>query len=371
MKETLNWIHNEQFLDKITWAPFVISKDIDYYDDLCNKYNSLIKNLNAVGADEQSLKIVTKYTNKIREAIRKHYAGYLSTSHIIIKNLLRGVLDNRLAVNNINDSKAFPGTGREIQFFRARLSEKAITFSPKDMLHIPFDQRGKTGNYRFSIPGIPSLYLGNSTYACWLELGCPADYKFNVSPVLLDGTQRILNLAVMTRNLLYLDEGNISRVHCWLKLIVLMIATSYIIEEEKRTFKSEYIVSQSIMLGCKELKLDGIAYFSKRVDDEVFANSAVNLALFTNYKKGQRYSEICKHIKVGDSYNYSLYKQLGDTNKKVKYDNYRIRRTGMIMNIGTYNRQFSYYDTDFCSFDKFLFATWNEKNNINFGNAFS
>lgn len=65
------------------------------------------------------------------------------------------------------------------------------------MLHLPFPMRGKTGNYRFSIPGIPSLYLGNSSYACWLELGRPAEYKFNVSPVVLDGSQKIFNLAVM------------------------------------------------------------------------------------------------------------------------------------------------------------------------------
>ena len=116
-----------------------------------------------------------------------------------------------------------------------------------------------------SIPGIPSLYLGNTSYACWLELGCPAEYKFNVSPVLLDGTQKILNLAVMTRRQFESDDYNLGHIHCWLKLIILMIATSYVIEEKGRIFKSEYIVSQSIMLGCKELGLDGVAYFSKRL----------------------------------------------------------------------------------------------------------
>ena len=67
-----------------------------------------------------------------------------------------------------------------------------------------------------SIPGIPSLYLGNTSYACWLELGCPAEYKFNVSPVLLDGTQKILNLAVMTRRQFELDDYNLDHIHCWL-----------------------------------------------------------------------------------------------------------------------------------------------------------
>ena len=29
-----------------------------------------------------------------------------------------------------------------------------------------------------------------------------------------------------------------------------------------------------------------MAYFSKRVDDEIFANIAINVALFVTYKKG-------------------------------------------------------------------------------------
>ena len=50
-----------------------------------------------------------------------------------------------------------------------------------------------------------------------------------------------------------LDELEESKVHCWLKLLVLMMATSYTVNESGRIFKSEYIVSQSIMLTCAYL----------------------------------------------------------------------------------------------------------------------
>jgi len=370
MGEQLNWILKKDFLDKVLWAPYVIKKDIEYYDDLCKKYRTLYKNADKAGADSESLMIIKRYTDKIREAIRKYYDGKISTSHTIIKNLIAELLDNPLAVNTISSSKAFPGVSREIQFFRARESERVTSFSPKEMLHIPFDLRGKTGNYRFSIPGIPSLYLGNTSYACWIELGCPPEYKFNVSPVLLDGTQRILNLAVMTRKQWILSDCNKETVHCWLKLISLMIATSYVIEEEGRSFKSEYIISQSIMLACKEKELDGVAYFSKRVYDEAFANAAINVALFTKYKKGKKYSEICNHVKVDDSYNYSVYKQLGEIDKKPEYRDFRVlQMLGHANNIGNYKRQFSYENTEFCHFDKFLFATWKDKEKIDYGNA--
>lgn len=42
----------------------------------------------------------------------------------------------------------------------SRLSDDAKAFKAKDMLHLSLSLRGKTGNYRFSIPGIPSLYSG-------------------------------------------------------------------------------------------------------------------------------------------------------------------------------------------------------------------
>lgn len=67
------------------------------------------------------------------------------------------------------------------------------------------------------------------------------EYKFNVAPVVLDGKQKIFNLAVMSRDWSKLNELEEERVHCWLKLLVLMIATSYKVNENGRLFKSEYI----------------------------------------------------------------------------------------------------------------------------------
>lgn len=148
-----------------------------------------------------------------------------------------------------------------------------------------------------------------------------------------------------------------------------MIATSYVIDEPDRKFKSEYIVSQSIMLGCKELNLDGVVYFSKRVDTESLYYPAINVALFTKYKKGKSYSEICKCIKMGDSYNYSMYKQLAIVDRNQTYEDLRVLRMGVPAFIGSKKRPFSYSESEFCHFDKFLFATWKDKESIEFGNA--
>lgn len=365
----LTWV--EKFIVRELYAPYMVEKDEDYYKDLRKKYTLLYETAVKAGADEESLKIIKKYTEKLKESLRLYYNGNISKAHTVIRHLVKGCENNVLDVNTIINSEAFPGIkGTEIQFFRARLSDAATAFKAKDMLHLPLSMRGKTGNYRFSIPGIPSLYLGNSSYACWIELGCPPEYKFNVAPVVLDGNQKIFNLAVMSRSWWGLDELEEAKVHCWLKLVILMMATSYTVEESGRTFKSEYIVSQSIMLACKELGYDGVAYFSKRVSDEIFSYAAINLALFTPYKSNQEYSAVCEHIKIDDSFNYFMYKQLGRINRNHTYE-LRLLRTGIITNIGEYReeRQFQYATTEFCAFDKFLFATWKQKDEIEWGNA--
>lgn len=363
----LTWV--EKIIAKELYAPYVVDKDEDYYKDLENKYRQLFDWAKDAEADSESLAIIKRYSDKIKESIRLYYDGSVSKAHNIIRNLVKGCENDKLAVNTIINSEAFPGIkGTEIQFFRARLSDDAKAFKAKDMLHLPFSMRGKTGNYRFSIPGIPSLYLGNSSYACWIELGCPPEYRFNVSPVVLDGKQKIFNLAVMSRDWRCLDELEESKVHCWLKLLVLMMATSYTVNESGRIFKSEYIVSQNIMLACKELGYDGIAYFSKRVSDEIFAYAAINLALFAPYQKNKLYSSVCEHIKIDDSFNYSLYKQLGIANRDCGYE-LRLLRNGLKTNIGEYRegRQFQYAMTEFCAFDKFLFSKWRVKDLIDWG----
>lgn len=162
----LTWV--EHFINKELYAPYVVENDEDYYKDLSKKYRILLETARIAGADDESLRIIKRYSQKVKEAVRLYYDGSISTAHNIIKNLVKGCEDNALAVSTITNSDAFPGIkGTEIQLFRARLSNDIITYKAKDMLHLPLSMRGKTGNYRFSLPGIPSLYLGNSSYA-WL-----------------------------------------------------------------------------------------------------------------------------------------------------------------------------------------------------------
>ena len=356
----LTWLNNG-FICKELYAPFILNKDCDYEDDLRKKYNLVLKQAKKAGADEKSIKIIKKFKKKILESVRCYYKADIAKSNIIIKNLIRDIGDEPFAVATLRNSYAFPGDrNRELQFFRCRVGDPSRAYSAKDMLHLPLKMRARSGNYRFSIPGNPSLYLANSSYGCWIETGYPPENDFNVSPVLLDGTQIVFNLAVSIRDFHALNDLEEKRVHCWLKLYLLSIATSYRITEVGRIFKSEYIVSQAIMMTCKKLGYDGVAFYSKRVHDEIFALCGINLALFVNYDK--EYSDVVNHMKMDDSFNYALYKQLLPS---LKYKDYDLRSvdSGFITNIGSYDRQYPYREMEFFNFDKFLFTTWRDKVN--------
>lgn len=386
------WIN--VFFDKVLMSPFIIEKDNDYRADLSKKYSLLIKTAKESGADADSLRILSSSTEAVKKALLEYYKGNVVSAYQKIQNLVKKCVDedkDQIALCGVNDSIVFPygrtvdGSVPELQLFRARAEEEMTTLKAKDMLHLPFKLRNKTGNYRFSIPGVPSLYLANSSYGCWIELGKPSEHNFNVSPVLLDGEQKVFNLAVsladnrvLRENFVgidNLDAVNTRRVHTWLRQIVLMIATSYRVKEDGRRFKSEYIISQAIMLACKRIKsvkIDGVAYFSKRVENELFARTAINLALFTPYRKNKEYAELCEHLKVGDPFNFMMFKQL---NAAGRYSYYQMRYEAdpLISNIneGNFRRQYSFRDTAFCDFDKFMFYKWKQegKDTIEFGNA--
>lgn len=361
-----DWI--EQFDNTGLTTPFKVKYDNEYFPALKSMLSDLIKRFKAAGLDESIIEIIDNYKEKIVNSIEMYYCGNLVGAQTIVNEII-DEFSEAPAITGINDSIAFPNNGREIQFFRARLSDNVIDFPATEMLHIPFNKRSIVKSERFSIPGLPCLYLGNSSYACWIEMGCPADHRFNVSPIVLDNTQRVLNLTVTLGDLYNFNEGD---TKCskeqmdyylinLLKLMILTFSTSYKIDEQNRNFKSEYILSQMIMLACKSKGLDGITYYSKQASSEAFACTVgVNLVLFATFNGEECLSSICEHIKIGDSYNFSMFKQLLPCQTYKGYD-LSVMCSPYIRNIGSMKRQIPYDETMFYEFDKYLFANWDKK----------
>ena len=107
-----------------------------------------------------------------------------------------------------------------------------------------------------------------------------------------------------------------------------------------------------------EFGLDGVAYYSKQVDDDRFASMiSVNLALFAKCDGEKKYSEICKDIEIAPSYNYAMFKQLCYSEKhRISGAELHIKNTKYSKIIGDFLRQNGYQFTEFYNFDRYLFS---------------
>lgn len=362
-------------------TPISIDTDSKYLVEVKKLFDDIEKDLIGFKAPDPYLKIIQDYKAKIIDCITKYYSGDIVNSYDSITSIIEEFKKDDISISKISNSVSFNNpailvdmkekyTIKNFEFFRARFSEKTTDFLPEEMTHIPFNQRGKIANQRFSLTGLPCLYLGSTSYCCWEEMKRPSDHNFNVSAIKLKKDFEILNLTINTPLLFeyfefFKDKNDCSaKFLSFFKLWIITLVTSFKVKEDGRLFKSEYIIPQIIMLACKKNNIDGVAYFSKQTENDIFASRiAVNLALLAKYDSEDELSSICNDLEVSRSYNYSMYKQLSLPD--YCYKNYQLHiETSSTTNIGRQKMQFEYKDTYFYKFDKFLF-TYSELKDIN------
>ena len=379
---TYNWVSD---IIRVKTEPRIIKKDFIspkmiqdanlYKVNLIAWMDNLEKEFRAKSVDLQYVTVIKDLRNNIDEILEKYYAGNVSEAYEKMKKVISVLMSETtgIAVSSVQNSIAFNDienvlggsiNDSQIEFFRARTSKKHCVFTREEMLHIPFDMRYGVSSTRFSIPGLPCLYLATTTYCCWLELRTPPDHQFNVSPVRINQKSNILNLT-MTADMFeqiveYTEEKKLANKYTLeaLKLWMLSYASSYKVDADKRSFKDEYIIPQLIMLVSRDLGLDGVSYYSKQVEDDRFAHMlSVNLALFAKYNGEKKFSEICNDVELAPSYNYAMFKQLGCSEKyKIQGVQLHIRNTRYPKMIGGFSRQNEYHFTDFYDFDRYLFS---------------
>lgn len=148
------------------------------------------------------------------------------------------------------------------RLYKARVAESNYLFSQDEMFHIPYEKRNKIGNQRFSVSGLPCLYLGSSSYICWEELG-----RVDFSACNFCGFTNISDVDLYDLAL----PVSISSASD-IKRICLILACSLSAKRED-LFKEEYILPQCIFQALilrhhyyhSNKKTFGIKYFSAHV----------------------------------------------------------------------------------------------------------
>lgn len=311
------------------YLPIKIQNDSEYETELSKILNSYLENIKDRRlVDEEVFESTNDNIEKIKRALKYSYEPNISEAKQLIGDILEKYQKDDFIISKLDCSPAFRGetiytcpklAGAKLSFYKARVGKGE--FSKEDFLHIPFNKRGYISTQRFSIAGVPAMYFGLTSYVCWLELGKPSDQDFNVASYKIPDTTRVLNLAIsqMLINGLssgvsydYMDKDiEKRRVQTLIEFFPLVIATSFKVTEENRSFRSEYVISQLIMQCLSELGIEGVAYISKQIvkDSYNYFPYCVNLAIPMK-NDSEVYSKFAKELSLTNPVNLSEYKKI-------------------------------------------------------------
>ncbi len=230
--------------------------------------DKLVTLLNDNNLNDLSDKIKVKF-NKILEIFRLSISGKKSSAYIEFDEMMNLNDDWKKIIYN-RDDLIYKS------FFRMRVKEPySNEFSKEDLFHIPFEKRDIIKRQRYSLPGVPCLYLGGSTYISWLEMQKPEISKLVYSRFQLneevDDNFKILDLGYTPRRFYcyvdyFNDEEKIIKISNYLDSLPLIFACS-VVNHKNSPFIEEYIMPQLLLswiIENEEKNIIGIRYFSTK-----------------------------------------------------------------------------------------------------------
>lgn len=276
----------DEFYDKLRKIlPYTSQKDSHFRIRLgivLRQYKEMVSKLDLPRnpLKTEDIEKISRICDKLSDIVKSSMQGMPSRAYSQLHNLLSDKEGNPL----INIRKTILTYDKNEYFYRIRLMDSINEATRKDLFHIPLDMRGMIKTQRFSIPGYPCLYLGESIYGCWEEMSRPQMFKCAVSRFRNDQPVNFVDMTIPTKEFLYNPE--------YLVLLPLVIACSIRVSDDGATYKPEYIVPQLLMEwilknrtytdfdGSKK-QIHGVAFSSTHLnkDFEFPENCFINYAI--------------------------------------------------------------------------------------------
>jgi len=249
-------------------------------------YNCFLETIDKVDEGTMQDKIksnrdnLQSFCDKLIQSVETYYLGFPAQAYFEFEEAMKLI-----------EQFLFPPNAGQIArhgnepFYRARIG-KGTQYTKYQMFHIPFEERECVTTKRFSIPGLPCLYLCNAIYVCWEELGRPDINKMQVSRLKQENPGlKILDLSLSPAHVrklfavatadFFLEgkktvQQSLDERDYYFPYIMrwpLIAACSIKVKKENATFKPEYIVPQLLLQWVRQTKdIDGIKYFSVRTN---------------------------------------------------------------------------------------------------------
>jgi hypothetical protein len=199
--------------------------------------------------------------NGIYKTIDRYYEGNPASAY--------QTLDETLNFSKVGEMLWKDGIlALNTDLFRIRRKSGNYPLEKCDLFHIPFEHRGRVRTQRYSIPGLPSLYLSNSIYVAWEELLRPDINEIQAIRLQNRKKLRFLDLSTDDYNhrslegvLEYKPKEIIRKIFTW----PIIAACSIKVAEPDASFKPEYIIPQLLLQWITKMDLDGIKYSSTHI----------------------------------------------------------------------------------------------------------
>ncbi|MFD3219197.1 hypothetical protein [Bacillus sp. BR_7a] len=218
-----------------------------------------------------------KLCDKIVLALEEYYKGY---PHAAYNELQIGIEDYLVGGRYLDNNLMLHDPTPNI-FYKMRVGTNHI-YSSDEMFHIPFDLRHLVSTNRYSIPGLPCVYLGSSALTCWEEMNKPDLNTVQTSLFFTDNIN-YLDLSIppgaAVDDIIFFHErkGHLKSdkdmeskykgLKSYIVMWPLIAACSIRVINPKASFKPEYIIPQLLLQWTRQSEFDGICYFSTKLSN--------------------------------------------------------------------------------------------------------
>ena len=282
-----NWIEYDFFLE--------------YLHDIFKKYIDMISTLE--GQVKLNLlknkEITFCLYEKINQAIGDCFKGNTLSAYHSMQEAISCLSDILL-----RKSQKRHATGSEFGFKAIVIGENGLTPTREYIFHIPFEKRYLVKSNRYSIPGVPSIYLGRSIYGCYMELGKPPLENFwvslftfsqDVNDIPDGGHLKLMDLTISYsshKTWLLIHHAKADEKHFAIALdqlvddillLPLIMSCSIACKYPKEPFQQEYIIPQIVYQLCKDRnEFVGTKYSSTKlqnINPNIYPHVMDNFAL--------------------------------------------------------------------------------------------
>lgn len=260
-----------------------IKSEVNYFDAVKDSFDNFLRTLEEFSGEiEASIKpnmaIIAKQCESILGTIELFLKGFPGQAYTKLKECLDEL--NALDLLEIQQNLTSTEKGN---LYRVRI-DQSTQIDKNGIFHIPFNLREKVGTQRYSIPGLPCLYLADSLFVCWQEMDRPEFNSMHASRFdLSDSEFKFLNLNINTNEIrkrcfTKTKEKFVPHLTKYISYWPLLAACSFIVRKPTELFKPEYIIPQLVLQWIVDAKgVDGIKYKSNRIKA-----GTNNIGSFTN-----------------------------------------------------------------------------------------